>query len=390
MNDIIFEPNELYKAYQTSKGETVPDGRCRVRTLRFESRWTEFLLPDDRAIPENRSFPYVMIEPLDLAPEGSEDVLAVTHGLNEGSPAKLFPWAYNLCLALRMPALIFPMAFHVGRRSADWGFSAQARLVSESSALPGNFKTSPFNARISLRLAQAPERFFGGGLQSFYDTLDLRDRIASGFHPGRRPGARMHFLGYSAGGYLALTLLMADPEQRFCDSRAVLFASCAPADGMHPGSIFIMDTDAADRLAGFLKNHALADVHLTGKLAQLAQVPLYWIDRIFSGDIAHSDRLTALKDRVMGVANPSDRVITAKGMKRNLTDVSLLSLPLGIHEFPFNLPDPLIEVYDRRQEPTKTLLNRVGDGHRIAEPYRTVFEAFIRETSAFIDGQKHA
>lgn len=390
MHDIVFEPDALYKAYQTSKGQTVDDGRCRVRTLRFESRWSGFLSPEDQGIGENRSFPYLMIEPVNLSPEGCADVLAVTHGLNEGSPAKLFPWACNLALQLQMPALIFPMAFHVSRRSVDWGFSLQARLAAERSVMAGNRKTSPFNARISIRLSEAPERFFTGGLQSYYDVIDLHDRIRTGEHPGCRPGARLHFLGYSAGGYLSLILLMAAPEGRFEDSRAVAFASCAPFDGMHPGSVFILDAEAASRLVGFLEHRRYRDIRPGNGLAELVETPRYWMDQLFTNGPALADRLKALSPRVMAVANPLDRVITAEGMARNLTGVPVLSLELGIHEFPFNLPDPLIDVYDRRQEATRALLNRVGNGHRIAEPYRPAFTTFIHEVSRFMGKQNRA
>ena len=38
MAEIVLEPDELYKAYNTSKGVAVDDGWCRVRTMTFTSR----------------------------------------------------------------------------------------------------------------------------------------------------------------------------------------------------------------------------------------------------------------------------------------------------------------------------------------------------------------
>jgi hypothetical protein len=380
----VFAPDTLYKAYQTSKGQSVDDGRCRARTLFFASRWTHFLTPADREIEENRRFPYLMMEPVDLNPEGSGEVLVLTHGLNEGSPAKLFPWAYNLTMALQMPVLIFPMAFHIARRSALWGFSPQARVAAERSGLPGNRKASPFNAQISARLFEAPERFYTGGLQSYYDTIDLHDRIFQGDHPGCRPGARLHFLGYSAGGYLALILLLADAQARFAGSRGVVFASCADLDGMHPDSIFIMDAAASDRLMAFLGERRYENLLPDARLAPLIEAPRYWMTQLFFHGPALTDRLNALNPRLMAVSSPMDRVVTAEGMARNLTPVRRLSLDLGIHEFPFNLPDPLLTVYDRRQEDTRALLSAVRDGHTIPPAYRAVFETFIGEIAAFL------
>ena len=384
MSGVEFEPGGLFKSWQTAKGQTLSDGKVRVSTLTFSSRWSGFLRSDDQTIETNTTFPYLLIEPENGVYIGCTDIIVVTHGLNEGSPAKLFPWAYNLSLRLQLPTLVFPMAFHVSRRSAEWGFSSQARLANERSQLHGNRKTSPFNALISSRLSHYPDRFLRGGLQSYYDVLDLADLIRSGRHPGCREGARLHFLGYSAGGYLALALLLANPGARFSDSRAALFASCAPVDGLIPDSIFIMDTEASSRLHAHFGRRCVALESVDPQLGALVETPQHWLDQIFYSGQEMAEKLSLIKPRLMAIGCPNDRVITATGMAANLIDVPLLSLDLGIHEFPFNLPDPLIDAYDRRQEPTRTLLGSVGSGYQIAPPYREAFQSFVDAVSVFL------
>jgi hypothetical protein len=388
MADIVFEPEVLYKAYATGKGAVVDDGRCRVRTLPFTSRWSEFLWSTDGEIEENRIFTYLMMEPIDSSSEGSSDILVLTHGLNEGSYAKLFPWVYNLVLQLRRPVLIFPMSFHITRRSDDWGFSTQGRLAHARATVKGNEKTSPFNAQISDRLSKAPERFYLGGLQSYYDVIDLADQVRTGTHPGCRPGARIDFLGYSAGGYLAMNLLLANPDGRFSESRATLFASCASLDGMDPKSIFIMDSDAGHHLMTFLKNRHYMNIVPRGMTEELIDTPRRWMTEIFFNGPSLTSRLETIHDRLLVIANPMDRVIRPEAIVANLKPIPVLHLNLGIHEFPFNMPDPLIDVYNRRQDETKMMLANIRKGYHIASSYRTEFTKFINRMSDFMDAKQ--
>ena len=127
---------------------------CAVR----DSNRTEpaLLLPEDWDIEENRGFSYLLVEQVDLSAAGADEVLVIFHGLNEGSYARMLPWALSFALRL-------------------------------------------------------------GGLQSYFDAVDLVARIEAGDHASRGAGARVRFLGYSAGGYLALVLLLAvgNPADRF-------------------------------------------------------------------------------------------------------------------------------------------------------------------------------
>ena len=103
MPGIAYETDALYRLYRTAGGETVDDGRCRLRRQGFDSRWTGLLLPEDRGIVENRSFNYLMVEPVDLPAEGGDEVLVILHGLNEGSYARLLPWSCSFALQFAHP-----------------------------------------------------------------------------------------------------------------------------------------------------------------------------------------------------------------------------------------------------------------------------------------------
>ncbi|MBI4553356.1 MAG: hypothetical protein HY710_13920 [Candidatus Latescibacteria bacterium] len=382
MHDLVFDTEPLVQAI--SKGVPMDDGRCRVFTLPFESRHAGFLRPEDRDIEENRRFTYVMVEPAASTPRAYADILLIFHGLNEGSYAKLVPWAYNLACLAEMPVLIFPMAFHINRRSNAWGFSNQLRLYNLRRRTPDIHKVSPFNATISERFAQAPDRLFRGGLQTYYDVLTLCDHIRSGSHPGCRPGARPHCLGYSAGGYLALVLMLADPGGRFGDSRCILFASGADLDGVHPASIFILDAHADHRMIEFFRTRQYEQVAFDPAVAALTSEPERWLTEVFFHGPRLAARIEALQTRLRAIANIGDEVITAEGMVRNLDRLDVRHFALGIHELPFTLPGPLPDTYDRHDKATKAAISGAHNSSRIGESYREAFGRFIDEVAGFL------
>jgi len=411
MSGNVYEPDELNRLYR--KGDDpVDDGRFRLRRPRFESRWTGLLLPEDRDIEENRGFSYLMVEPVDLPAAGAGEVLVIFHGLNEGSYARMLPWAGSFAQRLGIPVILFPLSFHVGRRSDLWSVQEQTRIAARRAAMTGNGRTSPFNGRISERLGRAPERYCLGGLQSCFDAADLVARIEGGDHASCRAGARVRFLGYSAGGYLALILLLADPFGRFSDARAALFASGAPLAGIRPESLFIMDDAAAKGLSAYLSGESFPESFPDGAIEGrsgnlndgrhgnlvdgrggnlddgrhrlLINTPLRWLKEVlFHGD-ALATRMKDLQDRLLVVVNPADRVISADQAERNLHPAPVLRLDLGVHEFPFTTGTPLSDRYDRRARETRTMIRNVRNAHRIGPEYRSAFDRFVHEVSAFL------
>ena len=388
MTGNVYEPDELNRLYRKG-GDPVDDGRFRLRRPRFESRWTGLLRPEDRDIEENRGFHYLMVEPVDLPAAGAGEVLVIFHGLNEGSYARMLPWAGSFVLRLGIPVILFPLSFHVGRRSDLWSVQEQTRIAAGRAAMTGNGRTSPFNGRISERLGRAPERYLLGGLQSCFDAADLVARIEGGDHASCRAGARVRFLGYSAGGYLALVLLLADPFGRFSGARAALFASGAPLGGIRPESLFIMDDSAAKGLSAYLRDGSFPDglpmgAPVDGRHRPLVDPPLRWLKEVlFHGD-ALAARMKDLQDRLLVVVNPADRVISADQAERNLRPAPVLRLDLGVHEFPFTMGVPLPDRYDRRGKETRSMIRNVRNAHRIGPEYRSAFDRFIHEVSAFL------
>ena len=376
----IYEPDSLNRLYRAG-GDPVDDGRCRLRRPRFDSRWTGLLLPEDRDIAENRGFSYVMVEPVDLPGGGADEVLVIFHGLNEGSYGRMLPWACSFALRLGIPVILFPLSFHVGRRSDLWRTQDQSRIAAHRAALAGNGRTSPFNGRISERLDRSPERYFLGGLQSYFDAVDLAARIEAGDHVSCRAGARPRFLGYSAGGYLALVLLLADPDGLFSETRAALFASGAPLDGIRPESLFIMDDAAAKRLSDYLRDRAFLRGVVDDRHRRMVEPPARWLAEVlFHGD-GLAERLEAIGNRLLVVVNPTDRVIAAERAAWNLAPAPILRLDLGVHEFPFITGDPLPGVYDRRAPATRAMIRNVRNAHRVSPAYRSAFDRFIHEVS---------
>lgn len=387
----VYEPDELNRLYRKG-GDPVDDGRFRLRRPRFESRWTGLLLPDDRDIEENRGFHYLVVEPVDLPAAGAGEVLVIFHGLNEGSYARMLPWAGSFALRLGIPVILFPLSFHVGRRSDLWSVQEQTPIAARRAAMAGNRRTSPFNGRISERLNRSPERYLLGGLQSCFDAVDLVARIEGGDHASCRAGARVRFLGYSAGGYLALVLLLADPFGQFSDARAALFASGAPLGGIRPESLFIMDDSAAKGLSAYLRGGSFPDGAIEGRRGnlvdgrhrQLVDPPLRWLKEVlFHGD-ALAARMKDLQDRLLVVVNPADRVISADQTEWNLHPAPVLRLDLGVHEFPFTTGEPLPDRYDRRGKETRSMIRNVRNAHRIGPEYRSAFDRFVHDVSAFL------
>ena len=376
----IYEPDRLNRLYRAG-GDPVDDGRCRLRRPRFDSRWTGLLLPEDRDIAENRGFSYVVVEPVDLPGGGADEVLVIFHGLNEGSYGRMLPWACSFALRLSIPVILFPLSFHVDRRSDLWRTQDQSRIAAHRAALAGNGRTSPFNGRISERLDRSPERYFLGGLQSYFDAVDLAARIEAGDHVSCRAGARPRFLGYSAGGYLALVLLLADPDELFSETRAALFASGAPLDGIRPESLFIMDDGAAKRLSDYLRDRTFLRGVVDDRHRRMVEPPARWFAEVlFHGD-GLAERLEAIGNRLLVVVNPADRVISAERAAWNLAPAPILRLDLGVHEFPFTTGDPLPGVYDRRAPATRAMIRNVRNAHHISPAYRSAFDRFIHEVS---------
>jgi pimeloyl-ACP methyl ester carboxylesterase len=220
----------------------------------------------------------------------------------------------------------------------------QASIFEQRHRIPDNQYAHRFNTVISDRLERSPQRFFWGAVQSYLDLLDLTRAIKTGRHPYFAPGARVDFLGYSAGGYVSFLLLLEDAEGLFTDSRAALFASCVPARDLNLASPLILDLAAETALMKmFVKG---IDVRPDARMRHWFQChgEGRWF-RALSG--VRTDRqnlegrIRELAGRVLGIANTNDEVMplhafldTLQGLRRD-TGVRVMELDLGLHENPF-------------------------------------------------------
>jgi len=155
-------------------------------------------------------------------------------------------------------------------------------------------------------------------------------------------------VGYSAGGFLALLLLLEDHKGLFANSRACLFSTCAAIRDLNLSSPFIVDSEAENTLMKLYVRH------LERSAGERMQ---HWLEhhgegqwaRAFSGLLPDRARLNArlseLAPRLLGFANPNDRVIPQGAMLNSLqgvlrdTGVRVEELCLGVHENPFSCAD---------------------------------------------------
>lgn len=321
--------------------------RCEEHGVEFAGEAAGGEAADSR-IRENIEFKYPLLR--EAAAGGHvqrrDRVTVLLHGLNERSFTKYLPWAYQLMRRTAAPVLLFPLTFHVNRVSPLWA-RQQQEIYGRRSGDPANDGATRFNSVISDRLESRPERFFWGTVQSYLDLTDLVKTIRAGRHPHFTPDAQVDLLGYSAGGYLSLLLLLADEEGLFADSRAVVFGSSVAMRDLNLLSPLILDSASEDAMMrAYVKNiERFADPRM-----------LHWFEahgvgrwfRAFSGvrpdTAAVEKRIAEVAPRVLGICNVNDMVMplgaalnTLQGVRRD-TGVPVIELELGAHESPFVCP----------------------------------------------------
>lgn len=332
--------------------------------------------PIDHLIVENNTFRFPLLRehrtggPLPR----HRHLLILLHGLNERSFSKYIPWAYQIWDRAGIPVAMFPLPFHINRVRREWGQEQQA-MYRRRLEVPGNEYAHRFNAVISERLAFHPERFFWGAMQAYWDIVDLVLEIRSGRHPHFTPDARVDLLGYSAGGYVALALLLENHRDLFAGSRGVIFASCAAVRDVNLASPLILDHGAETALMKMYVKYCekLMSPRQRHWLEEHSEA--HWFNAflgLMPDRTRLEPRLREVAPRLLAIAGTADRVMppgammnALQGIRRD-TGVRLLELPLGIHENPFACPD-----YHQRE---RAMITEFLDIDR----YGREFEEFIR------------
>ncbi len=352
----------------------------------FHSRSSGYLLEGDREVESNNGFFFPVLHP---PGERFETCLFLGHGLNESAYTKLGPWAGALCHQLKIPVLIFPLSFHVNRRPSSWLMKMRG-LYRSRSTLKENPCTSPFNAVISQRFAEKPERFFRGALQSYHDIRDLIATIRAGrfeaVTAGRKepllsPEVRMVFLGYSISGYLFFVLPCLLEKDLLDGFRLVLFSSCTRIADMNPVSVLVIDGDAFQRTKQFYKKgYKEQGTREFRRWLEEEEFGVWFQDLFFNE--GGSDRIRAytqtLGSRILAIGDPQDEVFPFEAIKNNLGPfVDYQALTLGRHEFPFNIAALEGKTFH-------DLGLEIRGSRYPSEPFRDVFDQWLEVVENFL------
>lgn len=377
--EYVFHTDSLYREFRERGMKfgldlppVVQDG-IGIYKVDFISGNSGCLIPEDQKEIENVQFPYILFLP-DAAKQFNE-VLIILNGLNESEYRKFFPWAASFARS-GIPTIIFPIAFLINRRPRRWFIPRDLEKKLEARRnMDENGTCTLYNVVLSERLERNPERFFLAGLETYKDLFDLGSSINSGlyavvqgdraFYPFAK-GTRVHFLGYSLGGYLSLILLMGKRDEPiFSQSELVIFCSGAainnenPSLNANPISPLILDMSASRRLVGFYKNGEEFPFMDTEEAALFKAV--------FLGDRGMLDaELRRLRSRIRIMGGENDRVIPIRGMEKNLGWIDE-GLKLGIHEYPFS-----VESLDG-----PNLERQMSRSYNVAEAFQMVFKRFV-------------
>jgi hypothetical protein len=354
--------------------------RCEEHGLDFEGEPTADGLADCD-IKENLEFRYPFLRAIEKNAKGkSRHLVVLLHGLNERSFSKYVPWAYQLWRNTGAAVALFPLSFHVNRVHPSWGRTLDSHLARRK-LRPGNENVHLFNCVLSERLELRPERFFWGGVQSYRDVVDLVRSIREDKHAYVHPEAQIDFLGYSAGGYLGLGLMLGDEDGMLSQSRCVLFESGASMRSTHLSTRLIMDMACEVSLMKlFVRFTArMANPRLTHWLSEHPEGR--WLRALFGEEkerVSFEARLRAIGPRLLAIANTHDEVIPASAIFNTLTGkhrdtgVRVDELTLGVHEHPFVCLD--YEQKDRRFVTEYLDVEHLGNG----------FEQFISAATSML------
>lgn len=350
-----------------------------IHFVTHESHHAHWLREDDRGLRENLVFDVPIFVHTE-APTRATSLVVLLHGLNESLWSKLFPWAASLSRSLHAAVALFPMALHLTRRPHDW-IERGRTLFPQRASLAGNTHTSPFNAVLSERLHEAPDRFLRAGLQSCADVADFADRARMGRLPGCDRGARVDFVGYSAGGYAALALLACDADNRFASSRALLLAAGASGEGVHLESLFILDHLAGDTVRRAYAMDGGVTGHDIRALCDESRHALFLCE-LLAGRAGASGAIARVSDRVRAIALAGDPVIDGASMARALAPIAVETIAAGSHEYPFSIDAPLPDIYS--PSAGRRLVSQVARSSDVSPSHTRAFSTFIALATAHL------
>ena len=229
----------------------IPESNTSIVNCSFNSRHTFFentFLKEDSDIQENHSFSYPIFIP--KGKKTNNKVIIYLHGLNERSWSKHLYGAQYLADTTGKSVLLFPLSYHINRGLPEWVNNMEMEKLAEKRSLKyaDLQESSFFNAALSERFTDRPERFFASGFQSAHDIIELSKQIVEGNHPMFEKGTEIDFFAYSIGCFIIQTLMIAMPDSYFSRSKFVFFAGGSVFSGMNGASRYILDSKAFESI----------------------------------------------------------------------------------------------------------------------------------------------
>ncbi|NJO03442.1 MAG: hypothetical protein HC880_18740 [Bacteroidia bacterium] len=327
----------------------------------FEGPMEEIVQISDDQVEANQSFHYLLIKSQKIV--RAPGAIILLHGLNEKDWAKYLPWAAKLVDITGKAVILFPVAFHVNRAFTAWHHPRlMDQLSQRRQVLFQNMAESSFtNAAISTRLHFAPTRFFFSGLQTYHDIIGLVGSIRLGQVPYLEESARIDFLGYSAGALLAQILLMANRNQLFDESRAVLFCGGPLLSRMHLTSRYIMDSEAHQAIRDFyvdnFDRNLEQDTHFSQRFYRAKKGGIYFKSMLSESyglaNHTRKQRLAELKGQLTAIALAKDTIMPFSEIQASLVGLDgQVLVPCRCFDFPYDYthmnPFPNLEKFSTK------------------------------------------
>lgn len=326
----------------------------------------------DSVIKENRMVNLKVTMPGNHSDGRSyRSAILMFHGLNERSWQKYEPWAEYLSLYTDVPAVLFPISFHIDRSPRDWSdprkMQPLVREEIEKNIFAGNVNENLTfaNYALSSRIKRNPVRFYIAGRETIYNVCQFMSDVANGAYPLFDKECMFNIFSYSIGSLLSQVLLMSNPGGFFKQSRLFMFCGGSLFAQMNGNSRMIMDKISFERLHQFYRNDFLK-LYNCGLLGEDI-VPEAFVAHI-EKSVLKSKRDKFYKenhDRIRVVALTGDKVIPADGIRAALGP-SWKSLLKEI-DFPFGYSHEIPFPQDGK-----------GDRNQITKSFRKVFSSAAR------------
>jgi len=223
-------------------------GALEIESFQEELSEADFFPVSDNLILENKSFTYMVFNPLGRVK--SDQAIILLHGLNERTWEKYLTWAEYLVITTGKPVILFPIAFHMNRSPRSWSDPREASswVIQRKLEVLDLCNSTFANVALSCRISKNPLRFYASGRESVYNLWQLVHDIKSGVHPLFKEDTSINLLAYSIGAFLSQVLLLANPGNLFTDSRLFMFCGGSIFSEMDGRARDIMDKEAFERM----------------------------------------------------------------------------------------------------------------------------------------------